>query len=210
MRVVGKFLAALCLLIAVNVAFAPSSHAAPTASEVVKEFYASLLDTMKKGQELGYEGRYKKLDPAVTKAFNLPLMAKYSVGPSWSKVDADEQRKLVEAFSKFSIGTYASRFTKFDGEEFIVVGEKPMPNAAGFMVETKLKPKDSDAVTLNYLVRADETGALRIADVYLDASISELATRRAEFSSVIKREGFPALLSSLTQKSEKMKATQTN
>lgn len=184
---------------------APSSaFAAPTASDVVKEFYAALVESMKNGPELGFEGRYKKLDPAVRKAFNLPLMARYAVGPSWGKETPEKQNKLIEAFSKFSISTYASRFTKFGGEEFSVVDEKPMKNGKDIMVHTKLKPKDGDAVTLNYLVRADDTGALRIADVYLDASISELATRRAEFTSVINREGFDKLVASLDDKSKKM------
>lgn len=209
MRVVGKFLVALCVLVAVNLASVAPSFAAPSASEVVKEFYAALETAMKEGPTLGFDGRYKKLEPAVTKAFNLPLMAKYAVGPSWSKVAPEDQQKLVEAFSKFSISTYASRFTKYDGEQFIVEGEKPMPNATGAMVQTKLKPKDSEAVTLNYRVQPDENGALRIVDVYLDASISELATRRSEFASVIKREGFPSLVASLTQKVETMKETKT-
>jgi 6-phosphofructokinase 1 len=47
---------------------------------------------------------------------------------------------------------------------------------------------------LNYLVKTDEAGKLRIVDVLLDASISELATRRAEFVSVVKREGIDALV----------------
>ncbi|MDD3181438.1 MAG: ABC transporter substrate-binding protein [Alphaproteobacteria bacterium] len=208
MRFVRQFVLSVCVLIASGFLLASAANAAPTASDVVKEFYATLTETMKQGPELGFDGRYKKLAPAITKTFNLPLMARYSVGPSWSSVTPENQEKLVESFSKFSISTYASRFTKSDGEEFIVVNEKPMSKANGFMVETKLKTKDNETVTLNYLVRPDEKGVLRIADVYLDASISELATRRAEFSSVIKREGFPSLLASLTQKSEKMKEAQ--
>jgi phospholipid transport system substrate-binding protein len=180
------------------------AFAAPTASEVVKEFYTALQDTMKEGPALGFEGRYKKLDPAVRKAFNLPLMARYAVGPTWAKQTPDKQAKLVEAFSKFSIATYASRFTKSDGEVFSVIEEKPMKSGSGIMVNTTLKPKDGAPVTLNYLVRNDEQGQPRIADVYLDASISELATRRAEFTSVIKRDGFDKLVSSLDEKIEMM------
>lgn len=209
MRFVRQFVSVFCMLGVLSCATPSVAVAAPTASEVVKEFYGVLADTMKQGPELGFEGRYKKLDPAITKAFNLPLMARYSVGPTWAATSPEDQQKLVDAFSKFSISTYASRFKKFDGEAFIVVSEKTMTNGSGFMVQTQLKPKDSEAVTLNYLVRPDDKGALRIADVYLDASISELATRRAEFSSVIKREGFPSLLASLVQKSVKMQEAQT-
>ncbi len=170
---------------------------------LVKSFYATLEETMKEGPKLGFEGRYKKLEPAVTKAFNLPLMARYAVGLGWNKEPVEEQKKLIEAFSRFSVATYASRFTKYDGEIFQVLGEKPAAGG-GVMVETKLKPKDGEAVTLNYLVRNDEAGSPRIMDVYLDAAISELATRRAEFGAVIKRQGFFALIDSLDEKAKKM------
>jgi hypothetical protein len=40
--------------------------------------------------------------------------------------------------------------------------------------------------------------------VFLDGAISELATRRAEFSAVIKRDGIAALVNSLGEKSKQM------
>jgi phospholipid transport system substrate-binding protein len=182
---------------------APAAEAAETAQmALVKEFYAQLVETMKQGDQLGYMGRYKKLEPVVRKAFNLPLMARTAVGLSWTKAGQGEQQKLVEAFSSFSVANYASRFQRYDGEKFDVIGEKPV--TGGVVVETKLTPKDGDAVALNYLVRPDEAGAPRIVDVYLDAAISELATRRSEFTALIRREGFPALVSSLEAKTKKM------
>lgn len=198
-------LIALSFLLVASMA-SSSAFAAPSASDVVKEFYAALEGTMKQGQQLGFDGRYKKLEGPVTKAFNLPLMARYAVGPTWAKMPKEDQTKLASAFANFSVATYASRFTKYDGEVFEVLSEKPMSGKDSLMVETRLKPKEGDAVTLNYMLKPDETGALRIVDVYLDASISELATRRAEFSSVIKREGVPALIASLTDKAKKMAA----
>ena len=36
-----------------------------SATAVVNNFYAQLLDTMKQGDQLGYSGRYKKLQPAI-------------------------------------------------------------------------------------------------------------------------------------------------
>lgn len=201
-----RYLLTSLFLLLLTILAPSSAHAETTASDVVKGFYAALVDTMKQGPELGFEGRYKKLEPEVTKAFNLSLMARYAVGPSWAKASPEDQQNLVKEFSNFSVATYASRFSKFDGELFEVKGEKTTAN--GIMVETHLTPKDSEPVTLNYLVRKDEEGALRIVDVYLDASISELATRRSEFSSVVKREGLAALISSLAEKTKKMGSNQ--
>ena len=181
-----------------------SESAAPTSpTALVKNFYDQLTDTMKQGETLGFSGRYKKLDPVVRSTFNLPLMARFAANSGWAEAKPDEQQKLVEAFSDFSIANYASRFSKYDGEKFEVVGEKPA-SGGGTIVETRLTPKDSEPVVLNYLVRADDKNQLRIVDVYLDAAISELATRRSEFGAIIKRDGFPALITSIIEKNKKM------
>ncbi len=67
------------------------------------------------------------------------------------------------------------------------------------MVRTLLvRPGDED-VQLNYRLR-DVDGEWRIIDIFLNGTISELALRRSEYSSVLKREGFEKLLSSLTSK----------
>ena len=190
-------------------ALAETAQAAPaqtTATQVVENFYAQLLDTMKQGDKLGFSGRFKKLEPVVKDAFDLPLMSRFAVGPPWSQAQPDEQQRIIAAFSKFTVANYTNRFTKFDGEKFDVLGEKQASNG-GMIVETRLTPKGGEAVTLNYLVRADSKGQLRIVDVFLDASISELAVRRSEFSASVKREGSGALITTLGEKSKKMGAT---
>ena len=88
------------------------------ASAVVRDFYSHLTDTMKAGPQLGYAGRYKQLEPAITSAFNLPLMTRLAVGPSWSGATPAEQQQLVAAFSAFSVANYASQFKAYDGEQF--------------------------------------------------------------------------------------------
>jgi len=174
--------------------------ASVSATDVVKNFYTQLTSVMKQGEQLGFAGRYKKLDPVIQKSFNLPLMTKVAVGLVWNSATPAEQQQITSAFSSFSIATYANRFATYDGEQFNVLGEKP--TTGGKMVETTLKPKDGDAVALNYLMRQDENGAWRIVDVFLNGAISELATRRAEFSSVIKRDGIGALVNTLGEKSK--------
>ena len=74
----------------------------------------------------------------------------------------------------------------------------------GIIVETNLVPGGQDAkpVTLNYLLKQDDKGSWRIVDVFLDGAISELATRRSEFSSIVERDGIPALVNDLGQKSK--------
>jgi len=64
---------------------------------------------------------------------------------------------------------------------------------------TKLHVPGSEDVVLNYRLRAVE-GGWRIIDIYLKGTVSELALRRSDFSSILKQKGFPELTAALDQK----------
>lgn len=202
-----KHLRSLILALAVICFVAAPAHAKiNTEEQLVTVFYAALLSTMKEGEKLGFEGRYKKLEPIVKKTFNLPLMTRYAIGPAWRTTDKNKRKALIDSFTAFSIATYASRFKKYDGEQFNVLGSKKTRQGL-VVVKTELTPKGEEAVALNYLIRKDKQKHSRIADVYLGATISELATRRADFGAVIKRggpSGIDKIIASLKEKVEVM------
>jgi len=199
---------------------APAVHAAPTPgnnpavtaptqaqapSLIIKAFYDKLFGVMKDGEKLGFAGRAKALTPSIKSAFNLPVMTRFAVGPVWAQATPDQQTKLISAFSDFSVANYASRFAKYDGEKFQVLGETPA-SGGGTIVETTITPGGADAkpVSINYLMKKDEKGSWRIVDVLLEGAISELATRRSEFSSIVERDGIPALVNDLGTKSREL------
>ena len=191
------FVAALAIAAA-----APPMRADATApatpGAVVSGFYDTLLTTMKEGPKLGFEGRRAQLAPAIRRAFDLPLMTRLMVGPQWSGLTEEQQRDLVAAFSEFSIATYASRFDDYSGERF-VVDAQPVPATTGVIIHSKLMKTDGESVQLDYLLHEDSVG-WQIVDVYLSGTVSELATRRSEFSSILRRGGADALVDALQRK----------
>jgi phospholipid transport system substrate-binding protein len=192
----GIALAGGLLLIAL-VSEASATPATPPRA-VVEGFYRVLLDVMKQATSLGFDGRYRRLEPAIEEAYNLPLMIRLAVGPQWTSLSPDQQGRLVDAFKRFTISTYANRFDGYEGEYFEVRGEKPGVGGGGTLVETRLvTPKET--VDLNYLMRPD-SGKWQIIDVFLSGTISELATRRAEFTSVLRRDGAEGLVGMLERK----------
>lgn len=168
------------------------SQAAGSPADTIKTFYDALLSVMQQAKALGLQGRYQKLEPAIHKAFNLPLMTRLSVGPDWQKLGPDEQKKLIAAFSDLSVSTYAARFDGYSGEHF-EVDPNPTQSASGVIVNTKLVLAKDEPVQLNYLMRDGDAG-WQILDVFLKGTVSELATRRSEFSSVLRRDGADGLL----------------
>jgi phospholipid transport system substrate-binding protein len=179
-------------------AAAMPAWAAGTPASAIEGFYATLLDTMKNAEKLGFEGRREKLAPAVDTAYNLPLMARLSVGPQWKDLSAEEQKRFVAGFRELTLTTYAARFDGYSGEKLIVEpGDKDAQG--GKIVHTKIVKSNGEPIQLNYLMRQDGD-AWKIIDVYLKGTVSELATRRSEFSSVLRRDGAQALLKVMDQK----------
>jgi|ERR1043166_6921460 phospholipid transport system substrate-binding protein len=172
-------------------------------SKVVEKFHDTLLTAMKDGQQLGFHGRFNRLKPAMSRAFNFSDMTKTSVGLNWVKASPEEKNKLIDAFREFSIANYASQYKKFEGENFTMNGEKPGPGEGEVIVETTLTSGD-DKTNFHYLMRRNSAGAWQIEDIFVNGTISEMATRRSEFSSVVRDNGVPALIDMLEKKNEQL------
>src|SRR5438128_9767835 len=102
-------------------ALAPSIAQAASPGLVVEKFSGSLLGTMRDADKLGFAGRVERLTPVISEAFDIPAMTKLAVGPRWASLNEDQRAKLTDAFRKFIIATYASRFDGYADEKFVVI-----------------------------------------------------------------------------------------
>jgi phospholipid transport system substrate-binding protein len=165
---------------------------------VVQKFYDVLLSVMKDAKHLSFDQRYQRLAPAISQAYNLPLMSRLSIGPGWAQLQPAQQQHVTEAFSRYTISLYANRFDDYSGERF-EVDPNPIANANGTIVQSTLIKTSGEKVTLNYLMRQSE-GGWQVIDVYLSGTISELATRRSEFAGVLQQSGADGLVKLLDQR----------
>lgn len=159
---------------------------------------------MKQAKQLGLRGRYEKLAPVLAKTYDLPLMSRIAVGQSWEALSAPQRQSIVNAFTRMTTATYATRFDDFSGETLEVLQTIDQPNGDK-LVKTRIVQSDGKPVALNYLVR--NTGSdWRVIDIYLNGTISELASRRAEFGAILKSGGPDALIASLNKQGDKLLA----
>jgi phospholipid transport system substrate-binding protein len=75
-----------------------------------------------------------------------------------------------------------------------------VPGGNGVTVHSKLVKSDGEPVQLDYLMRENAAAGWQIVDVYLSGTVSELAVRRSEFSSILRRGGAEALIEALQKK----------
>jgi phospholipid transport system substrate-binding protein len=163
-----------------------------------------LLEAMKKGTSLDFAGRVKLLDPELRRLYDMPLLTRLVVGPPWRSLSPEDQQALVQAFSDYSTAVYASRFKSFGGEQFAVDPNATKAASGDTLVHTKLTPKGSEPVELDYLVRQEPNG-WHIIDVLLNGTISEMAERRSEYASTLRDGGAPALIKLLKEKTAALK-----
>ncbi|HWD58587.1 MAG TPA: ABC transporter substrate-binding protein [Stellaceae bacterium] len=189
--------AALCAGLALA---GPPAFAVTTGSggaEAVRAFYTTLLDTMRNGPQLGAQGRYARLAPAISRNFDIPFMTRLAVGPDWNTLTPAQQTQVTQAFSRYVVAVWAERFHKYDGEQLKVTGEEASP--AGTVILSQIVDSSGQPTHINYLMRQGGSG-WQIADIYLDGTISELATRRSEFGSILKTQGINGLIQALNSK----------
>jgi phospholipid transport system substrate-binding protein len=177
----------------------------PAASGVVETLHTTLIEVMKNADSLGYQGRYETLDPVLRESFDIPFMAEKSVGRHWKILDDAQRAELVEAFTRFTIANYAGRFEGWSGQSFETLREEPSTHGL-MLVHTQLVDPGGDNTQLNYRLKPS-SDSWKIVDVYLNGTVSELALRRSEYSSLIKREGVDALLTALTERIDELSET---
>lgn len=194
----------LAVLLTLAVVYGRVEAAAVNAADVVRGFYATLLSTMMNGPQLGPSGRYARLEPVIRQAFDVALMTRLAVGPSWNSLSSTQQQQVTAAFERYVAATYADRFDGYSGERLEVAGEQPF--ASGIVVQTRIVKSDGEPVRINYLMRRNGE-AWQVSDVYLDGTISELATRRSEFSSILRDRGVDGLITTLNRKADLLSAT---
>ncbi len=161
-------------------------------SAVVQRFHLTLIDNMRGGKALAYEGRRKRLESVVKTAFDLPAMARLSTGAAWQKMSEDDRAKIATAFTEWTIANYASNFREWDGEAFVTTAETN-DGKGNVVVNTNLTQKSDPPVIFHYRLRKQD-GTWRIVDIYLEGAISQLAMRRSEFSAVLARGGVDELI----------------
>jgi phospholipid transport system substrate-binding protein len=191
---------ALVLLVASAGADGPPPET--DASAAVEMLHGSLIEVMKEAEQLGYSGRYARLEPVMRELFDLPFMAEKAVGRYWNEATPEDRTRLVDAFSRYTIASFAGRFDAYSGQHFETLGREPSARDT-LMVRTRLVDPARESVQLDYRLHANG-GRWRIVDIYMNGAISELALRRSEYASLIKREGFAALLAALDARVEEL------
>src|SRR5271163_5001551 len=179
-------------------------YAAASGGDTVQGLYDALLGTMKNGRILGQSGRFTQLEPVIRRTFDIPSMTRLSVGPAWASLSEAQRQQVTESFGRYIAAIYADRFDSYAGQKLQVTGEQLNPG--DLIVRIQIIKASGEPVKVDYMMRRND-GVWLISDIYLDGAISEVATRRSEFSTILKNEGIDGLIAALNRKADILTGT---
>jgi len=126
-------------------------------------------------------------------------MARLSIGPLWARLSPEQKRRAAAAYGRYISAVYATRFDGYSGERFEVLGQQQIKH--GTLVKTQIVKSNGEPVSINYVLHDNDIG-WQVRDAYLSGSISELATRRSEFATILRSNGIDGLIASLNKKAD--------
>ncbi len=197
----GRVMTSLALLTLAGLMSLDASAAAPTPDKaplkVIEDFQATLISVMKEANKLGYQGRYEKLAPVVRQTHDLKAIVRIAVGRYWQKLSEQQRAQLVDNFTELSIATYASRFDGYSGEAFKAPHIRKEEGRRALVTADFIK-SDGGKVVFTYQLHKVE-GKWLIVNIITNG-VSDLAMKRAEYTSIISNDGFKALIGKLKEK----------
>ncbi len=154
----------------------------------IERFHVALMASAR--LEGGYDERVALLGSEFDRVFDLPRIARISAGSSWRQLDAPTKDEYLELLRDVVLGTYVSRFDADRGQSLEVL-EATEVKPGRDLVRAQIVRANGASVALGYYLRDN-----KVFNVEADG-VSDLSIRRADYSSIIKAEGFAGLLSHL-------------
>ena len=136
--------------------------------------------------------REERLRPVIESVFDTQRIAGISLGRTWRTLEAPARETFVALLTDLIVATYAERFGANSSPQFVTDEVKGVKSGA--VVQTRILRSDDEPVTLDYFVRPG--GVFNV----VANGVSDLSLRRADYNSIIKEQGYEALLTHIRQK----------
>lgn len=195
-KILSQVCLCMCLFFSVNLVLADTEQEKAMQAPV-NELHNALISIMKSAEANNFEERYALLEKVIIKNFNTPLISRVILSRYWKSLDGKTQTDFINLFNRLTIATYVDRFDSYENESFKHIAIEPMKKGR-YLVKTELLQSDGDSVSFNYIIQSDNE-KWKIISVIANG-VNDLSLKRGEYSSVIKDQGFDALIENIEKK----------
>lgn len=200
-----QFFTASILLVLSHSAFTEETtdDSYDAAIEVVEQLHTVLLKVMQAADSMEFSERYSTLEPVISESFDTPVIAKVILSRYWKDLTPQQREDFIHLFNQLTVATYASRFDSFNDDVFTTITVKQLKKGR-ILVRTEIQSNGDDPVKLDYLMHKNN-GQWFIISVIADG-VNDLSLKRAEYSTVIKNNGYEYLVTNIEKKIAEMES----
>ncbi len=197
-----KLLSSIFLVSVLFMPVSPAAAAEPETPEAaVERLNDAILQALHSPAASDFDTRVAMLHPLMVTAFDYPFMARIAAGRYWKEFTQEQQNRYVNLFTDLSVATAASRFKAQPNARLAVTGERDGPRETK-LVETTLTLPGKTPRVISYLMRKDGGEKWRAIDIFFESRVSELSTKRSEYTSILGNRGIDGFLTALQKKYE--------
>lgn len=164
-------------------------------TEIVKQVIERVLEALKDPASQGRAGR-EKAKRIVDPFFDYQEMAKRSLGPTWSKLNAGQQHEFVALFSHLLEASYSDKIEKFAKRVTINYNGEILDGDYAEVRTVVVRP--NDRLPLNYRL-SNDAGSWKVYDVVIEG-VSLVSNYRSQFSKIISESSYIELVQRLKKK----------
>ena len=180
------------LMLSVGLTIAGAAFAGP-ATDLVKTKQTTLFDLLAK------PGNEAKVTSTLDEILDHPALAEGSLGSEWAARTDAEKTQFSDLLKQLVRRSYERNIKKTIGYNIEYVGETE--KNAKIVVSTRAiskTDKRADPVEIDYTL-AQKDGKWRIQDIKTDG-VSLVSSYRSQFTKIVKKDGFPALITKMKDK----------
>lgn len=180
MRRLARILAIFC-----TVSVFPALATAGPALDLI-ETLGNRAETAINDRSLTADERMEKLRAALGEVIDQEGMARSLLGRNWRRADDGQKAKLVPLLQTYLINAYAGRVDSVDGViDLVVDGERTTSDRT--LVSSRVVRPNGPPVDVDWQVETAD-GRLAVTDIVVEG-VSLVVSQRADFASVIRRQG---------------------
>tara|TARA_B100000989_G_C19530348_1_gene469320 strand:+ start:2292 stop:2831 length:540 start_codon:yes stop_codon:yes gene_type:complete len=143
--------------------------------------------------------KFKNLKQSLENIYDYKRMIKFIYGKKWFSLNIGQKKILQDLFLEYITLNYSKRFSGIRNLKFQLNDtEKFAPKK--IMVKTTLIVNENEPVNINYILALNEREEWKVFDVLYLGSISEISTKKSEFSSFLKKDGPEKLIEVMQRK----------
>jgi phospholipid transport system substrate-binding protein len=171
---------------------APTDEIRTAIDQGVQILKSAKLDSSKQRAQI-----IDQLRDIVYTRFDFEEMAKRSLGSHWRRLNPQQQKEFVTAFTELLETTYADKIDLYEGQQVEYVGETIDKNYAE--VNTRVVGKNRETYSVDYKLH-QVGGKWKIYDVVAE-NISLVNNYRSQFNRVVVNSSVEELIRRIKQKS---------